>query len=145
MKKVNKLISFIIGVPLLISSVCYAQEDIEKMNKNVSFFSLNNKKLYIKIGLGEPIESDSSYKSIYYFTLTQGSLEVKLQRKWKILPLFWNTHIMSDTIEFCPIDTVKLHCAGSTMYYYGCQSAYCGPKKNKKQPSDMKSIWHLGE
>ena len=131
---------------ILLCGHCYAQEDIEKMKKNVSFYSVkDNRNVFMRIGSKEPIEASSINNNVFRFTISKDSsleIKVKLKRKWKIIPPFWNTFVLSDTIYYYPIDTVKLYNIGGIEFLMGEKSAYCGPKRVKKSSSNMESIWH---
>lgn len=137
-----------IMIMILLCVYCYAQEDIEKMYKNVSFYSVkNNRTVFMTIGSKKNIEASKIINGVFCFTISQDSsleFRVKLRRKWKFFPPFWNTFITSDTIYYYPIDTVKLYNRGSVVYFLGEKSAYCGPQRVKKQSSNMESIWHYG-
>lgn len=148
MRKSNTCISnFVItSLMILLCGYCYAQDDIEKMNKNVSFYSIKgNRTVFMKIGSKEPIKANIINNNVSFFMISKDSsleIKVKLKRKWKFIPPFWNTFISSDTIYYYPIDTVELYNKGNVTYLMGEKSAYCGPKKVKKTSSNMESIWH---
>lgn len=131
---------------ILLCRYCYAQGDIEKMKKNVSFYSVkDNRTVFMKIGSKDPIKATSINNNVFRFAISIDSsleIEVKLKRKWKVISPFWNTFIISDTVYYYPIDTVRLYNNGDTVYLMGEKSAYCGPKRVKNLSSNMKSIWH---
>lgn len=126
---------------------------IDKMNQKFHFFTVKDFDKMVLI-YNEPVftkqeffcDTFYSYKQsddIYLFKLCDNiTLEVKLKRCWHLLKPLWNTFIVSDTIEYWPIDTVRLIRHDTVMIYLGFNSAYVGPlaKMNSENENSIFSI-----
>lgn len=119
---------------------------IDKMNKKFYFFTVkgSNRMTFIYNEVydkEQEIYLDTFYgykqsNGMYLFNCCENvALEVKLKRCWHLLKPCWNTYLISDTIEYLPIDTIRLFCADTVINFSGFSSAFAGPLAEMKRES----------